>query len=301
MNSFITSCLERYDAIGLAALNEKAEMLERLDNKYIIPAGLLLQALQAMISKFDVLDINGKRVFSYETRYFDDCERRGYYDHHQRKRKRCKARVRHYVDTGLSFLEVKLNEHRATTAKRRLQVAAPLTALDECCLDFVRECYRQCYGDEFTKPLEPVILIKYERITLVAKEGGERLTIDTALRFEASHRAQAAPEDMCVIETKSARANGIADKIFRSLHAQPTRRVSKFCIGMAVTGQVIRHNGFLPALRKLHLFELAQQGASLALQRQRQRLSSRTSFHESQTHLDSLASDRLLEWSLAGG
>lgn len=257
MDPSIVQSLGAYSPISLDALNAKAAMLERNDNKYIMPAERLRPALNALTGAFDVLEIKGQRAFSYATLYFDDAERRGYYDHHQRRRKRCKARVRHYVDADFSFLEVKLNEQRATTAKRRMKIDAPLSQLDEGCMDFVRACYRESYDDEFHKTLEPVLLIRYQRITLVAKVGGERLTIDTGLNFEGTERKQAARPDMFIIETKSVRGNGIADKIFRTLHAQPTKRVSKFCIGMAVTGQVARHNGFLPALRKLDLVESA--------------------------------------------
>ena len=262
MDPTIAQCLSTYDPIGLDALNAKAAMLERIDNKYIMPAERLRPALDAMTDIFDVLEIKGQRAFSYATRYFDDAERRGYYDHHQRRRKRCKARVRHYVDADFSFLEVKLNEQRAMTAKRRMPVDGPLELLDDSCMDFVRACYRDSYDDEFHKTLEPVILIEYQRITLVAKKGGERLTIDTGMKFETDQCCQMARPDMFIVETKSARGNGIADKIFRALHAQPTKRVSKFCIGMAVTGQVARHNGFLPALRKLDLVETAASAQS---------------------------------------
>jgi VTC domain len=253
MEPMIEDCLAQFTPISLETLNGKAEMLERIDNKYILPAAKLKLALDDLHDAFDILEIKGKRDFGYCTCYFDDAERRGYYDHHQRRRKRCKARVRHYVDAGFSYLEVKLNEQRSMTAKRRMKIEKPLTSLDEGCMGFVKDCFRDSYGDEFDKVLQPVIVIDYQRITLVAKEGGERLTIDTALGFRSAQRDQKAPSDMFIVETKSERGNGIADKIFRSIHVQPTKRVSKYCIGMAVTGQVARANGFLPAIRKLAL------------------------------------------------
>lgn len=54
--------------------------------------------------------------------------------------------------------------------------------------------------------------------------------------------------DMFIIETKSKRGNGIADKILRAMHMHPTKRCSKYCIGMTATGQVARQNRFMPAL-----------------------------------------------------
>jgi hypothetical protein len=95
--------------------------------------------------------------------------------------------------------------------------------------------------------------MEYRRITLVAKEGGERMTIDTSLRFDANGVVRAVRPDMFIIETKSARGNGIADKILRGLHLHPTKSCSKYCIGMASTGAVARQNRFLPALRRLRL------------------------------------------------
>jgi hypothetical protein len=93
----------------------------------------------------------------------------------------------------------------------------------------------------------------YERITLVARTGGERMTIDTSLRFATAEVTCSVRTDMFIIETKSARGNGIADKILRSMHMHPTDSCSKYCIGLAATGQVSRRNRFLPALRRLDL------------------------------------------------
>jgi len=78
------------------------------------------------------------------------------------------------------------------------------------------------------------------------------------LRFQASEAVRIARPHMFIVETKSARGNGIADKILRGLHLHPTKRCSKYCIGMAATGQVTRRNRFLPALRQLHLLAPVQ-------------------------------------------
>jgi hypothetical protein len=255
MTTRIDQCFGAFDSIGLDALNSKAEMLVRIDNKYILPAYYLQSAIESFAEIFDVLDIDGKRAFSYSTLYFDDAQRRGYYDHHQRRRKRCKVRVRTYGDAGLSYLEVKLNDKRSTTLKKRLKIAAPLATLDDTAFDFIDQCNREVYGEPFRKDIKGVIRIDYQRYTLVAKDGGERMTIDTRINFNGGGCWRAPPGDMLIVETKSARGNGIADKILRTLHVQPTKRVSKYCIGLAATGQVERHNGFLPAMRRLHLVD----------------------------------------------
>lgn len=257
MDPRIAESLRIFAPISLKQLNGKAAMLERLDNKYIVPAHSFHPAFLAFADLFDVLEIDGKRSFTYATEYFDDPARRGYYDHHQGRRKRCKVRIRNYVDAGFSFLEVKLKDKRSVTVKKRLELGKPLARLDRRCVDFIEECHHSQYGIRFGKRLRPAIGMQYQRITLVAKEGGERMTIDTRLQFRAGQHARQVAGDMFIVETKSTRGNGIADKIMRRHHLQPTRRCSKYCIGMAALGQVRQHNRFLPALKRLQLIDYA--------------------------------------------
>lgn len=254
MDPRIATSLSTFDTISLDGLNSKAAMLERLDQKYIIPAARLRPAFDAFRDIFEVLEIDGKRSFTYATRYFDDPEQRGYYDHHQGRRKRCKVRVRNYVDAGFSYLEVKLKDKRDVTIKKRLKVASPLEHLDETCTSFIDQCHAEIYGVPLGRALYPVIGMRYQRITLVAKEGGERMTIDTRLDFFSGDLAREVPPEMFIVETKSAKGNGIADAILRGLHIHPTKRCSKYCIGMAALGQVDRANRFLPALKRLSLY-----------------------------------------------
>ncbi len=253
MDPFIARQLLDFTPLGLDELNSKAAMLERLDNKYIVPAVRLGPALDAFKKYFDVLEIEGERSFTYATRYYDCANRSAYYDHHQGRRKRSKVRIRHYVDAGFSYLEVKLKDKRGITIKKRLKVDCGQQRLDQRSMEFIEICHRDLYGAPFGQRLHPVIEMEYQRITLIAKEGGERMTIDTALEFETDDASRDVLPDMFIIETKSARGNGLADKILRSLHLHPTRRCSKYCVGMAALGQVLRHNRFLPALRRLHL------------------------------------------------
>lgn len=55
-------------------------MLVRLDNKYILDGQAMRDAMDLFSGEFDVLEIDGKRRFTYETCYFDDAERSCYYD-----------------------------------------------------------------------------------------------------------------------------------------------------------------------------------------------------------------------------
>ncbi|MCW5636171.1 MAG: polyphosphate polymerase domain-containing protein [Rubrivivax sp.] len=257
--------------IGLKALNAKAAMLERLDNKYVVHAPALAAAVVDLASCFDVLEIDGQRSFTYETCYFDDAERRSYHDHHQGRRQRMKVRVRRYVEAALCFVEVKLKDKRGITVKRRMPYdPARYGTLDEAAQRHVREAYEALYGRPFERPLEPVLHMRYRRITLVAREGGERMTIDTGIHFFGREGPAAGPaprrtgDEVFIVETKSAHGHGLADAILRRQHLHPTNSCSKYCVGMSALGAVSRFNHFRPALRKLGALEPAVEEASHA-------------------------------------
>lgn len=257
MDTRIAYSLSAFSPISLAALNSKAAMLTRLDRKYIIPADQLRPAMEAFQALFDVLEIDGERSFTYATVYFDDADLRAYHDHHQGRRRRSKIRVRQYLDAGLTYLEVKLKDKRDVTVKRRLRLPHPLRDLDTTSTEFIDRCHVELYDEPLSRKLRPVIAMRYERMTLVAREGGERMTLDTAIEFTSAGRHRRIAPEMFIVETKSARGNGIADAILRGLHLRPTKRCSKYCIGMAAMGRVERANRFLPALRRLHLLPVA--------------------------------------------
>lgn len=229
-------------------------MLERLDNKYVISGDVLVRALPLLAREFDILEIGGQRVFTYETCYFDDPELSSYYDHHQGRRQRVKVRVRRYVDSDACFVEVKLKDKRGITVKKRLGYdASKFRALDDQALGHIQDCYESMYDRPWDRRLDPVIEMRYRRATLAAREGNERLTIDSGLTFFGRDRETAIGRQLFIIETKSANGRGIGDRILRSLHQHPTKRCSKYCVGMAAVGEADRHNRFLPAMRKLDL------------------------------------------------
>ena len=252
----ISWLLHSFNSISLDELNNKAEMLSRIDNKYIIRGDRLQQVIAEVADQFDILDIDDCRAFTYDTRYFDDPERSAYYEHHQGLRKGFKVRVRSYADAALCFLEVKVKGTRGMTVKHRLPYdPAQREALSGEAFDFIRSTYSEQYDKPFDYDLKRALDLRYKRITLVAKAGGERMTIDTALQFWSGDKTVKLSSDLFIVETKSALGRGIADLSFRKVHERPTPRCSKYCVGMAALGEVSKWNRFMPTLRKLDLVE----------------------------------------------
>lgn len=246
--------LNSFAPISLADLNAKAGMMERIDNKYVVSHDALARIVPDLARQFDILDIDYRRAFTYDTRYFDDAQRSAYYEHHQGRRNGFKVRTRSYADAGLCYLEVKVKGTRGMTMKNRIpHDPAASAVLDGTALDYIHATYSNHYGKAFRYALQWALDIRYKRITLVAKDGGERMTIDTDLVFSSENRSLRCGTDVFIIETKSALGRGFADLCLRQIHERPMKKCSKYCIGMASLGEVRRSNLFLPTMRKLNL------------------------------------------------
>ena len=163
-----------------------------------------------------------------------------------------KVRIRNYIESNICFVEVKLKDKRGETIKQRLKHDSTLCQeLDTHALEFVKTCYRDLYKKDFTYSLVRAVTMSYKRVTLVAKEGGERMTIDNKLRFMSGNSTQFVAEDKFIVETKSSNGNGIADKVLRSLHRHPSKHCSKYCTATAVLNSDVKTNNFRTVMRKL--------------------------------------------------
>ena len=248
--------INSFDPISLNDLNQKAEMLSRIDNKYVVQRESLQNVIEEVADNFEILEINNCRAFTYNTRYFDDFERSAYYEHHQGLRKGFKVRVRRYADADLCFLEVKVKGKRGMTLKHRLPYDPhKIDKLTEEGFEFARSTYSGHYDKPFEYDLRQALDLRYLRITLVEKSGGERMTIDTDLQFWTGGKSIKIKPGIFVVETKSELGRGVADLSFRKVHERPIKRCSKYCVGMAALGEVKKWNQFIPTMRKLNLIE----------------------------------------------
>ena len=246
--------LNGFQPIGLDALNDKAEMMARIDNKYVASRAALQQVIPGLTDHFDILEIAHRRAFTYDTRYFDDASHSAYHEHHQGRRQGFKVRTRSYLDAGLCYLEVKVKGTRGMTMKNRIpHDPANSGTLPPEARDYAETTYSNHYGKPFRYDLRWTLDIRYKRITLVARDGGERLTLDTDLVFTSANRSMRCGSDVFIVETKSANGRGLADLRLRTAHERPMSKCSKYCLGLAALGEVARFNLFLPTLRKLNI------------------------------------------------
>jgi len=247
------SVLYNLASVSLEELNAKASMLNRINNKYLVPTEGMTGLLQSLKPHFEILEINKKRTFLYQSCYFDDDKYVTYFAHHQGRRNRFKVRTRKYLDSGMCFLEVKLKSSRGRTIKRRVPYQWDKDGkLDNEAKKFISASVNELLpGCGFAPQATAVLQMEFKRITLAAKDGGERLTMDYGLTFLRDTESVSLPGDLLIVEVKSGHGHGMADRVMREHHYHKVKRCSKYCLGLNFMKQVSKNNRFLHVLRKL--------------------------------------------------
>ena len=243
---------------GLAELNAAAGLLVRVDRKYLVPLAAAQGLVDALAGAARVLQIEGRRGFSYASTYFDTPDLDSYLLAAHKHRRRFKIRTRSYLDSGSCFLEVKTRGPRGATVKRRVQ-CPPLDAgrLTASGRDFIASRL----ADDVAPPerarrlaqaLEPVLITRYERTTLHLPEESARLTLDTRLAWiglpprgapaagrtgsagaGCRHVPVRAAGALAIVETKTPAAPSAADRWLWAAGHRPAV-ISKYATGMAL-------------------------------------------------------------------
>ncbi|MDN5795689.1 MAG: polyphosphate polymerase domain-containing protein [Intrasporangium sp.] len=235
------------EPITLAELAEGSDLQTRVDQKYLVPLSVLDVLVETLGPDLRVLEIDGRRVFGYESIYFDTPDLRLFRDHAQGRRIRHKVRTRLYADSGLTMLEVKAKGGRGETVKHRLDwQREDLLRIHSGGREFVGS---HLAGRPQVEDLRPVLRSRYRRMTLVHAAGGLRITCDADLEFEGPGDGTVViPPGRVLLETKSEAGRSAADRLLRSC-GQRDVLVSKYCAGVALTTGV-RANRWHRTLRR---------------------------------------------------
>ncbi|HNT54272.1 MAG TPA: polyphosphate polymerase domain-containing protein [Anaerolineaceae bacterium] len=246
---FAPISLKQMDAVAL---------LNRVDTKFVLPIGQLLQTLAVLQSDYWVLAVNGHRLNHYRTLYFDTPDFALYNLHVNDRADRYKVRSRQYLDSGDSFLEVKHKTRKDRTVKERIATGQPVTHLTRETEDWLRTVFPYDAHD-----LEPRLWNTFTRITLVSRQHCERVTLDLDLTFHTP--AQLARLDgLAVAEVKL--NLGHTGSLFlaqmRALHVQP-RGFSKYCIGVSMLYDQVKKNALKPKLLWLDRMTTGEMAAAV--------------------------------------
>jgi hypothetical protein len=236
--------------IGLKELNALAELQTRVDRKYFVPAELFHQLIARLADEMQVLEIDGRRTFGYESFYFDTPQLSTYRAHLQRRRQRFKARTRTYTDTGLCMFEVKLTGARGETVKQRVPHPQELRAeLTDDALNHLGSTLRDAYHQDLPAGLRPTLVTSYRRTTFVSRTGEARLTCDVGLVCgDVEHEVRDTGTHV-LVESKSAGRGSAPDRILRELGVRPAK-VSKYCVAVAALHPELPSNPWHQTLQR---------------------------------------------------
>ena len=280
-------------------------LMNRVDTKYLVDERRCMELLERAADQYYVQIIDDCRACRYATLYYDTPQWDMYHLHHNRRLTRQKIRTRTYVETGVTYLEVKNKSNKGRTHKRRMALDRSLfaaAATDTAAADFLRREAR--YAPE---TLSPSLATRFVRVTLVNHAMTERLTIDFDLHFDNVRAAGGGNKDMnsrgntdmngrkdmntigpgdmdingcgnngmtgmdngfrpataasfghtaslgrlVVIELKQdALAPSPMKQLLAQLRVKPFK-LSKYCIGEALTNPLVKHNRFKAKIRAI--------------------------------------------------
>lgn len=246
----VLDSLRLLPSVGLDELNAEAALQTRVDRKYVVPESQAQELLATFDADVRVLEMDGCRSFAYDSVYFDSAGLDSYLGAAHGRRRRYKVRTRTYVDSAVSFLEVKTEGAREATVKERIPYEPTDRArLTEEGLDYVRETLAAAVGCVPDSSLGPVLETRYHRITLYLPESGSRATIDTDVTWQRPGGQAWVLDGAVILETKSGSTAGPLD---RHLWAQGIRpsRISKFATGMAALCPELPANRWNRTLRR---------------------------------------------------
>lgn len=169
-------------------------LMNRVDTKYLVDERRCMELLEMAADQYYVQIIDDCRACRYATLYYDTPQWDMYHLHHNRRLTRQKIRTRTYVETGVTYLEVKNKSNKGRTHKRRMALDRSLfaaAATDAAAADFLRREAR--YAPE---TLSPSLATRFVRVTLVNHAMTERLTIDFDLHFDNVRAAGGGNKDM---------------------------------------------------------------------------------------------------------
>ena len=238
----IESVLNSMPGISLSEM-DSIRLMNRVDSKYLtddVTLGTILS--RAASCGYRVFEEGGCRLQSYETMYLDTPARQMYLDHHNRRLVRQKVRTRRYA-SGLTFLELKSKNNHGRTRKKRMEIAGECygcAALGEEQLAWLDGKLMYGAGD-----LSPALETRFSRITLVDPQMTERSTIDLNVTFGNLRNGKSFDmRGIVIIEVKqdSSCRSHMRD-ILLECRVKPVR-VSKYCIGTALTDESVRRGRF---------------------------------------------------------
>ena len=244
LNIQINEALKDFEPISLLEM-DRVKLMNRVDTKFAFSVTEFMTFLPHLANQYSILEIEGTRTPFYESLYLDDSQFTFFRDHHNGRTNRFKVRYRKYVESNLSFLEIK-HKVKGRTDKSRIKVDdIPLDLLEKH-TKFIEGIVTQDVN------LKPVMWNSFHRMTFVNKTENERLTLDFDLTFKWNDKTQNF-NNLIIAELKqeNVNRNSVFYQLMKSRYIRPYR-LSKYCIGsIELYGDSLKFNRFKKKLLQL--------------------------------------------------
>jgi len=241
---------DKFETIAIEDFLSSSDPLSdrRKDFKFITPLDSLPQIFDYLQESYICAVEGSSAIRNYRNKYFDTSDYKFYQMHRKGKYNRLKVRLRQYGESGDIFVESKLKENGERTKKQRVKA----DFIDSRVLeqDFIPSRLQDF--DLSTSDLSNETHISYDRIFLVSKNRGSRITIDfniLASGEDLNYVKQVAPE-YAILEVKQ---GGYPKDIIRFLKNNfkiRESRFSKYCVSLCLLEDGLKKNVWKQTLKK---------------------------------------------------
>ncbi len=241
----LVNAISLFPTISLEEMNS-VKLMDRVETKFLLSIKQLPEIFQQIENDYRIVKINNSVVPDYKTVYFDTENLFFYNEHHRKRKDRYKVRFRNYVNSNLTFFEVK-HKKNGRVDKKRMIVENETFTLDSTNENMLKE-------SELDKlDLSEKLVNYYSRITLVSKHTIERVTFDMDIRFEHKEK-KSTLDNLVIVELKQAKLsrNSSIYLALKNANIKPFT-MSKYCIGLIKTYglNTLKYNRFKKKLLKI--------------------------------------------------
>jgi hypothetical protein len=241
----LSSYISNFEPIALKDM-DSVQLMNRTDTKFIFNSARLAELLKQASNYYKILQIEEERDFPYCTVYMDTKDFHFFGQHMCGRPNRYKIRYRTYESTGQTYLEVKCKTNKKRTVKWRIKNKFHDNTIDERALEFLSEHIKSKAHD-----IEPVLVNRFHRITLVGIETKERITIDYNLSFETDGKHYELPYlSIAELKREGFTNNSPFLSVLRDMGIRQTS-FSKYCVGNALLRALPKTNKLKISLLQL--------------------------------------------------
>jgi hypothetical protein len=247
----IRESLTALKPISLEKINSDC-LMDRMEIKYVFSIKKLCQLINLMKDQYVVLEIQNTRALPYFTTYFDTHGYMFYNQHTRGELARYKIRYRKYEINGDSFLEIKMRSNKNRIIKWRIENNFQSGGFDDQADNFINE-----YLPVRSTLLTPVLINRFNRITMVGKGSEERITLDYNINFtDPVTGFYTEMPYLAVVEMKKPGISQFSpfNSLVKQMNIYP-EGFSKYCTGSAILKKDLKANMVKPKILLLNKIE----------------------------------------------